>query len=44
MLILYLMVYELLKMVFVILGVEIEKKVFKNLGMFSIRKKKVIEM
>lgn len=44
MLILYLMVYELLKMVFVILGVEIKKKVFKNLGMFSIRKKKVIEM
>lgn len=29
MLILYLMVYELLKMVFVIIGVEIEKKFLK---------------
>lgn len=34
------MVYEPLKMVFAILGVEIEKKALKNLGMFSTRKKK----
>lgn len=38
------MVYEPLKMVFAILGVEIEKKALKNLGMFSTRKKKAIEM
>lgn len=37
------MVYEPLKMVFAILGVEIKKKALKNLGMFSTRKKRQLK-